>query len=214
MMNKLIAAAALTVVAMAAHADPIGGVAANQDPTSFLTLSSSNVTGGALYTGGSVDYAAAPANTAPPVSTQGTWLASGSGNFNNGGGAATVSLGAGTSFVSFLWGSPDTYNVLTITTTVGSFSYVATDFLSSGVVLGNQTFASYIGFTTTGAEKIVSVTFGNRANETAFEASNFLVTTPPVPEPETYALLLAGLGVVGFMARRRKSVHEKSQIPS
>lgn len=26
----------------------------------------------------------------------------------------------------------------------------------------------------------------------------------PVPEPETYAMLLAGLGLVGFMARRRK----------
>ncbi|MEJ6000462.1 FxDxF family PEP-CTERM protein [Paucibacter soli] len=28
----------------------------------------------------------------------------------------------------------------------------------------------------------------------------------PVPEPETYAMLLAGLGVVGFLARRRQSV--------
>ena len=32
---------------------------------------------------------------------------------------------------------------------------------------------------------------------------NFQVTTP-IPEPETYALMLAGLGVLGFAARRRK----------
>ena len=34
-------------------------------------------------------------------------------------------------------------------------------------------------------------------------AFNFGVS--PIPEPETYALMLAGLGVVGFMARRRKT---------
>jgi hypothetical protein len=28
--------------------------------------------------------------------------------------------------------------------------------------------------------------------------------TAPVPEPQTYALLLAGLGVIGFVARRRR----------
>lgn len=30
------------------------------------------------------------------------------------------------------------------------------------------------------------------------------VTTSPVPEPESYAMLLTGLGLLGFMARRRK----------
>lgn len=30
------------------------------------------------------------------------------------------------------------------------------------------------------------------------------VSASPAPEPETYAMLLAGLGVVGFLARRRR----------
>jgi len=43
-------------------------------------------------------------------------------------------------------------------------------------------------------------------------ASGFRITqgrgsvnfTAPIPEPETYALLLAGLGAVGWVARRRR----------
>lgn len=32
-----------------------------------------------------------------------------------------------------------------------------------------------------------------------------LTPTAPIPEPETYAMMLAGLGLLGFMARRKKS---------
>ncbi|WIT10721.1 PEP-CTERM sorting domain-containing protein [Paucibacter sediminis] len=39
----------------------------------------------------------------------------------------------------------------------------------------------------------------------AIDNLSLSVIAPAVPEPSTYALLLAGLGTVGFMARRRRS---------
>ena len=32
-----------------------------------------------------------------------------------------------------------------------------------------------------------------------------VIDTTPVPEPETYAMMLAGFGLMGFMVRRRKN---------
>ena len=39
----------------------------------------------------------------------------------------------------------------------------------------------------------------------SLDAISFSVAVTAVPEPETYALMLAGLGLIGAVARRRKS---------
>ena len=51
----------------------------------------------------------------------------------------------------------------------------------------------------------MSIDFGGTADQTGFDNITFGSVTPGVPEPETYALMLAGLGIVGYMSRRRKA---------
>jgi hypothetical protein len=42
-------------------------------------------------------------------------------------------------------------------------------------------------------------------NPESYFISGFAPTTPPIPEPSTYAMLLGGLGLLGVMAKRRRS---------
>jgi len=48
-----------------------------------------------------------------------------------------------------------------------------------------------------------SVFYGFTAANGAADDGHFITSAVPVPEPETWALMLAGLGLVAFAARRR-----------
>ncbi len=56
----------------------------------------------------------------------------------------------------------------------------------------------------TGTSKLVYGAYGTMGGVPLSET-----ITAAVPEPETYAMMMAGLGLVGFMSRRRKSAAQK-----
>ncbi len=53
------------------------------------------------------------------------------------------------------------------------------------------------------SNQLFATTGPNSTAEIWKDAVNLHVATSPIPEAETYAMMLAGLGLVGFMARRR-----------
>jgi len=112
----------------------------------------------------------------------------------------TVSFSSGISYYGFLWGSPDTSPWNTVkflngSTVLGTYGGQDTNLSNDW---GNTT---YFNVSTGTGSLITSVVF--TASQNAFETDNHAYVAA-IPEPETYAMLLAGLGLLGFAARRRK----------
>jgi len=75
-------------------------------------------------------------------------------------------------------------------------------FLTTSSLTGtNQASKTAFGFDLNGNGSIGAGEYGEWSVNLAEGTISYAA---PVPEPETYALMLAGLGLVGFMARRRK----------
>lgn len=200
--SKVMLAAAALCAAAAAHADVSGALGGGTG--TFLSLSAAGLSGGSVATlsGGTVYTADRPFADIPAGSIfGGDFLAAGP---SSGAPATLTFTGAGVNYVSFLWGSPDIYNVLTVNSTGGASQTFTAASLGFSVSNGDQSFSQYVQFSGLDGSKITSLSFTNSPARDAFETANYSITAA-VPEPQTYALLLAGLGAVGFVARRRRN---------
>jgi PEP-CTERM motif len=72
----------------------------------------------------------------------------------------------------------------------------------------NSELTDFAGFTSTGTITSLTVQIAARQNEAFATANNLIlaqVPTAPIPEPATYGMLLAGLGALAFVRRRRSA---------
>lgn len=120
-----------------------------------------------------------------------------------GGNTATYQFTQVQKALSFIWGSPDTYNTLTLTLGGDLVAQVIPGGTPTGPgVSGNAPLAPQSGawLFTADNTRFDGVSFFSGAN--AFEIANFQTT--PIPLPAAGWLLLTALGGVGLMSRRRK----------
>lgn len=201
-----IAIASLALFAAGANAAIIGSLLPDSGAP-FLTFSApgacgactvgaATITGGTIYQN-DMPFADLPAGTV----SQGRFLAAGLSS----GQTATITWAGGTDYLSFLWGSPDTYNLLTVNSNVGSYQFTAMS-LGFAQTNGNQAFSQYVQFQGNApGERISSIVVGNLPNSDAFEIANLSVTRR-VSEPGSLALLGAGLLGMGILGRRSRGM--------
>lgn len=211
MKQYLMAGAAVMAIMAAApaSADVTGSLATSSGGTTFLSLTDGNAATRGLYNGstkvatlvgGTIYNSDQPFADIPKGSIFGnSFLAAGPSSNT----AALITFQNATNFLSFLWGSPDTYNRLTIGYGLGQTKTFTAADLGFTSTNGNQAVSQYVQFRADAGTLINSVLFFNNPSTDAFESANFSVTA--VPEPATWAMMLMGFGGIGFAMRRRKS---------
>jgi hypothetical protein len=156
----------------------------------------------ANYFGGGVVTGSSSGNWASPPGDTSSYFSVGPSTATPG----VVTLAGLSSYFGYYGGSPDSYNHVDFfngDVNVGSFDGVTLASIASVAANGDQTVGSYWNFAAASSSDYFNkVVF--TSGENAFETDNHAVLAA-VPEPETYALMLAGLGLIGFASRRRKN---------
>jgi PEP-CTERM motif len=201
-MKPVLKALALSLAMVAGGAQAVGGSFDTVVPPGAIDYTFDNLSGNSqmLITGGQIKTGDVANTNIQPLGGDGSYWSMDPSNApaTSEGSISFTSL---MSKVSFLWGSPDSFNNLVVRL-AGGGEYTVVPFATGGVNANSR----YLTIEAGAGEAISGLSFssGSNSGNYAFEVDNLRYTVSPIPEPETYALMLAGLGLVGFIARRRR----------
>ena len=154
--------------------------------------------------GGIVGPGSAPGDYAQPLGSTGQYFSAGPSTTTH----ANVTIGNDIANFSLIWGSVDTYNILTLETMGGEYmfdgAYIAS--LIPGFANGDQvspTSNPIVTFYLTGDDS-QAVSFNMDSATNAFEIDNIAINA--VPEPATWAMMLLGFGAIGIATRRQRKI--------
>lgn len=211
----LATALALAIGIPTANAEVTVSIGAKQDSASFLPLASGF--GSAGFTGGFGAFYIAVSGTGSPPLTSPDLFATNSIDVQKEG------TSVGHTLEIYVTSQGNT----TTSPTLGFTSGFTSNFLTSGWSITEETFydasntlwgtttllgsATFSGPATSAASTAIAMGSGPYSVTTLYTltttagsgASNATISMA-IPEPETYAMLLAGLGLMGFIARRRQ----------
>jgi hypothetical protein len=173
---------------------------------------SAYVAGSNETTSGSVSLfqGTVPGIAVDPTPSGGNYLAIG--GVPNSSGTYTVTFNSPVQFFSFAFGSLDSYNSVTLLTAAGSFTYAGAQIIGGTATApgtgpfnadGNSAIAGRVSFDFGGQAGLLSATFSS--DRAAFEIDDLAAA---VPEPASWAMMIAGFGMVGGAlrsTRRRKT---------
>lgn len=115
---------------------------------------------------------------------------------------------AATSIFSFVLGSLDSYNELTLFFADGTFAIYSGSAINAGPVAdGNQAGSGTNGrvtYTVDGLSPLITGAKFRSIGSNAFEFDNLAVAA--VPEPSTWLMMLMGFAAVGFSMRRKQNL--------